>query len=149
MISTDPAGFDSEATGAFKVQPLGEAVPLTEPSGLGGEGFGPLGERLEAQAQAHVDEYGHPSDCQGCAAPTCGPVGPYGYTPSRILMDPSLTHPPVSLVYAHSDGKTFTRVDMDNPLTNSSGDDDVHRERLLLRALLTHTLAMLNGEDVS
>lgn len=178
MTSTDPAGFNSETTGVFKVQPLGQACIAAD--------AGMTVERLEARA--HVDEYGHPSDCNGCAAPMCGPPEradeygdpdhlaerleaqahggeqplseqysampvqdtPYGYLPPAGKTAPILRQSPVSLVYAHSDGYTFTRVDTENLLTHSrDGSDGDHRERLLLRALLQHTLAMLNGEDVS
>lgn len=43
------------------------------------------------------------------------------------------------------------RVDIESFITHPGPDasDVLHRQRLLLRALLQHTLAMLNGEDVS
>lgn len=129
MINTDPAGFNSETTGVFKVQPLSETII----------------ERLEATA--HVDEYGHPSDCNGCAAPTCGPPETMCLPPVTGYIAP-FGQPPVSLVYVDGSGQPV-RVDVDNPITHSSGDGDIHRERLLLRALLQHVLAMLDGEDVS
>lgn len=152
MTNTDPAAFNSETTGMFKVQPLSADVMDVRVEQV------PLTERLEeraarVEAQAHVDEYGHRTDCQGCSAPTCGPPvqdTAYGYLPPRETITPILRQLPVSLTYAHSDGETFTRVDTDNSLTHP-GDltDHDHRERLLLRALLEHTLAMLKGEDVS
>lgn len=103
-----------------------------------------LAERLEAQA--HGGE--QPLSEQYSAMPVQDT--PYGYLPPAGKTAPILRQSPVSLVYAHSDGYTFTRVDTENLLTHSrDGSDGDHRERLLLRALLQHTLAMLNGEDVS
>lgn len=139
MINTDPAGFNSESTGTFRVQPLNAACIAAD--------AGITVERLEATT--HVDEYGHRGDCDGCAAPTCGPPETMCLPPVTGYIAP-FGPAPVSLVYAHSDGYTFTRVDTENLLTHSrDGSDGDHRERLLLRALLQHTLAMLNGEDVS
>lgn len=177
MTNADPAAFNSETTGVFKVQtlagvagsqplkitPVDEGYPLMERADEYGDP-GHLAERLEERAarvaqvplsdpSVGIDEYGHRTDCQGCSAPTCGPPvqdTAYGYLPPAETITP-IGFPPVSLVYAHSDGKTFTRVDTGNLLTHRTGDgnDREHRERLLLRALLEHTLAMLKGEDVS
>lgn len=62
---------------------------------------------------------------------------------------PQYSQPLVSLMYGDSLGNVV-RVDKENPLTHWDGESDtVHRERLILKALLTHTLAMLNGEDIS
>lgn len=62
---------------------------------------------------------------------------------------PAYSQPLVSLTYADSLGNVV-RVDRENPLTHWDHESDtVHRERLILRALLEHTLAMLKGEDVS
>lgn len=62
---------------------------------------------------------------------------------------PPYSQPLVSLTYADSLGNVV-RVDRENPLTHWDGQSDtVHRERLILRALLTHTLAMLDGDDVT
>lgn len=62
---------------------------------------------------------------------------------------PAYSQPLVSLMYADSLGNVV-RVDRENPLTHWDGESDtIHRERLILKALLTHTLAMLNGEDIS
>lgn len=152
MTNTDPAAFSSETTGVFKVQPLGEAVPLSNVGGVGSEPIEGFHERIEAQA--HVNEYGHPSDCQGCAACQTPPVQDtaYGYVAPFEPETHKIAPPsPVSLTYAWSDGYTFSRVDQENELTHRTGDGDEneHRERLLLRALLEHTLAMIKGEDVS
>lgn len=137
MINTDPAGFNSESTGTFRVQPLNAACIAAD--------AGITVERLEATA--HVDEYGHRGDCDGCAAPTCGPPETMCLPPVTGYIAP-FGQPPVSLVYVDGSGQPV-RVDVDNPITHSSGDGDIHRERLLLRALLQHVLAMLDGEDVS
>lgn len=62
---------------------------------------------------------------------------------------PQYSQPLVSLTYADSLGNVV-RVDRENPLTHWDHESDtVHRERLILRALLEHTLAMLKGEDIS
>lgn len=55
-----------------------------------------------------------------------------------------------ALFYADDLGNTV-RVDSENYITHPGPDatDQHHRQRLLLRALLQHTLAMLNGGDVS
>lgn len=62
---------------------------------------------------------------------------------------PQYSQPLVSLTYADSLGNVV-RVDRENPLTHWDHESDtIHRERLILRALLEHTLAMLKGEDIS
>lgn len=62
---------------------------------------------------------------------------------------PQYSQPLVSLTYADSLGNVV-RVDRENPLTHWGHESDtIHRERLILRALLEHTLAMLKGEDIS
>ena len=48
---------------------------------------------------------------------------------------------PVSLIYGHFDGRTISVVDQDGGLPH--GD----RERALLRALLTHTLRVLDEHE--
>ena len=56
-----------------------------------------------------------------------------------------------ALVYRHSDGQIFTFIDR-VPVGSSwveERDDDAHRERLICRALLTHALALLDGESVA
>jgi hypothetical protein len=80
----------------------------------------------------------HPEACYEVAAPA--------------VPDPVPTPlPAVSLTYTWSDGTTMTRVDVANLLTDGSEllSEGTHRERLILRALLEHTLATLKGEDVS
>ena len=62
---------------------------------------------------------------------------------------PAYSQPLVSLTYADSLGNVV-RVDRENPLTHWDHESDtIHRERLILRALLEHTLAMLDGGDVA
>ncbi len=130
MTGTDPASFDPEVTGAFQVQPLAEAM---QPGYAGDDGGAP------PPAQQYAPD------------PYAGTTGGLAAMHVDRPLFPNPAAPPVSLTYAHSDGRTFTRVDQDNALTHRIGDgsDDEHRERLLLRALLEHTLAMLRGEDVS
>jgi hypothetical protein len=141
MTGTDPAKFDPEVTGAFQVQHLGslqgaESVRITQ---VEADDFSvPAAPLAEAMQPGYAgDDNGAPPLPEQYALPA------YTYPPVRQA--------PVSLMYAHSDGQTFTRVDVWNTLTHPSGDgdDDTHRERLLLRAILEHTLAMLKGEDVS
>jgi hypothetical protein len=62
---------------------------------------------------------------------------------------PYVNQPYVSLVYVGTDGVS-RRVDGDhNLISHHESTDADHRERLILKALLRHALAMLNGEDVS
>lgn len=54
------------------------------------------------------------------------------------------------LYYAHSDGKTITRIDLSlihDPYVESDDSDRTHREQLLCRALITHALSLIDGED--
>lgn len=103
MSGTDPAQFDPESTGTFRVRPLSDALVMDEPTPV------PI-----PPAPAWL-----------------GTTGP-------------------ALFYADDLGNTV-RVDSENYVTHPGPDvtDQHHRQRLLLRALLQHTLAMLNGEDVS
>jgi len=74
------------------------------------------------------------------ASPVIQPVQP---TPQYV------NQPYVSLVYVGTDGVS-RRVDGDHSLISHHDSTDAdHRERLILKALLMHALAMLNGEDVS
>lgn len=62
---------------------------------------------------------------------------------------PYVNQPYVSLVYVGTDGVS-RRVDGDHSLISHHESTDAdHRERLILKALLMHALAMLDGEDVS
>jgi len=114
MSGTDPATFDPESTGTFRVQPLADALVMGEPT-------------VERDYTADI--------------PIAVPV----LTPPAWL---GTTGP--ALFYADDLGNTV-RVDSENYITHPGPDatDQHHRQRLLLRALLQHTLAMLNGEDVS
>lgn len=113
MSGTDPAQFDPESTGTFRVQPLADALTMSGPT-------------IEHQV----------SD-----VPIAVPAPP---APAWL----GTTGP--ALFYADDLGNTV-RVDSENYITHPGEDatDQHHRQRLLLRALLQHTLAMLNGADVS
>lgn len=50
---------------------------------------------------------------------------------------------PLTLLYAHSDGETYSHVDQ------PGGIPDSPRERALLRAILTHTLHTLDGHELA
>lgn len=102
MTNTDPAGFDSEATGAFRVAQLSEK---------------------------DVEEWARPEQTKPLALP---PVGPW-----------SRKGP--ALVYAHSDGRTFTDIDHAAPDPATSPDDKL-RELMLARALLRHALHLVDKE---
>lgn len=134
MTGTDPAKFDPETTGVFKAVPLAEAMRPGDDGAPPSCGWNPAN-------NAPLCDWSADCEVHGQNAPTVLPQ--YTYPPVQQAA--------VSLLYAHSDGQTFTRVDVENGLTHPSGDgdDNVHRERLLLRAVLEHTLAMLKGEDVS
>ena len=56
-----------------------------------------------------------------------------------------------ALYYVASDGRTVHRIDMGLITDQYDGDatDVNHRERLICRALITHALALLDGEDVA
>lgn len=115
MSGTDPASFDPESTGTFRVQPLADALVVGEPKI----------EHSYVEAPAFMGQSAAP------APAWLGTTGP-------------------ALFYTDDLGNTV-RVDSENYITHPGPDatDQHHRQRLLLRALLQHTLAMLAGEDVS
>jgi len=136
MTNTDPITFDPEVTGSFSIKTLaGNPIqPAEQPPG-------------EAPAPAFPGQDAPPYGYRGCSP--FGEQAPNAFAPPEYI-PPTFSPAPVSLTYAWSDGRTLTRVDVDNGLTNRGDESDIaHRERLLLRALLTHALAVLNGEDLS
>jgi hypothetical protein len=107
----------------------------TDPTQFDPESTGTFRVRTLAEANETVERYEVPE-----GQPVILPVTP----------PPTYAHQSyVSLVYVGTDGVS-RRVDGDhNLISHHDSTDADHRERLILKALLMHALAMLNGEDVS
>ena len=137
MTGTDPTQFDPESTGTFRVRTLAEAnetveryevpegqpviLPVTPPPACG---WNPVMATTDCDWDRNCPVHGQ-----------------------AVRPQPSQSY--VSLVYVGTDGVS-RRVDGDhNLISHHESTDADHRERLILKALLMHALAMLNGEDVS
>lgn len=131
MTGTDPAAFDPESTGTFRVQPLADALTMSEPT-------------IEHSKECGWNPVSATTDCDWDVS--CPVHGKPAVPPTPAWL--GTTGP--ALFYADDLGNTV-RVDSENYITHPGDDatDQHHRQRLLLRALLQHTLAMLDGEDVS
>lgn len=123
MSSTDPAQFNPESTGTFRVRTLAEGVPAIQPTPPAC-GWNPVTATTDCDWDRNCPVHGQ-----------------------AVRPQPSQSY--VSLVYVGTDGVS-RRVDGDhNLISHHESTDADHRERLILKALLMHALAMLNGEDVS
>ena len=137
MTSTDPTQFDPESTGTFRVGQLSElSEPLVQNDFAGQPVIRPVQPTPPACGWNPVTAT---TDCDWDR--NCPVHG------QAVRPQPSQSY--VSLVYVGTDGVS-RRVDGDhNLISHHDSTDADHRERLILKALLMHALAMLNGEDVS
>ena len=172
MVSTDPAGFDNESTGEFKVMSLADvhARSLAEVKGED-NAYDKIYEALVRAGHTPIEATAILYDYEGGvigrqeereamdgekAAATAQCQGVH-VNPAAEVVIPVLQGPALWFVTAETetDGTVqafISRVDKaESPLHDTSGDrtDEQYRNRLLLRAVLDCTRGYLEGGDYS